>query len=424
MTVNVCVGGSGFCTLSEALAYCETLLPADITVLIDAGLYHETSVTRFQHPFGHMVDIVGPEPASASVSSVISVTGTGGGWNVALEVNDASAMIVGRVIEIYGTSGVSKHEMHRGAWKVVSIDDATHVTVMNTTYNVKPPVGAISASVRVFLAQINFTGCGGYIFAGLGGFSNCAIVGDGFTNGGGIWNGYAEPSPVGRTCIGPHLAIVGFGIEGVRANYGGIIAADSCVSSGNGNNGFMARDTAQLKLNNCVSSGNGWLAGSAPGGCNGFLSQDTSSVYAYSCQSIGNLGDGYYSRMSSNLLCDNGGPCISVGNFNGFRAALASTLQSVYGQALYCLGNGFKAQESASLLVSYSIVNGAVNGYIAISGSNIDARNSNASGIASTPYYADGLGTVTMSGAAGVIGSYPTANAARSSTADFGRVIN
>jgi hypothetical protein len=424
MIINVGSGCDDFEMLSAALAYCETQLPCDITVCIAPGIYHETAVTRFQHPFGHMVNIEGPIPSAATVSSVASVTGTGGGWTVVLLVDDTSKMAVGGIVEIYGTAGPAKHEMHRGAWKVLAIDDATHVTVMNTVYNVKPPIGAVTASVRIFLAQINFTGSGGYLFAGLGGFSNCAIVGDGFTNGGGIWNGYAEPSPVGRTCIGPHLAIVGFGIEGVRANYGGIIAADSCVSSGNGNNGFMARDTAQLKLNNCVSSGNGWLAALAPGGSNGFLSQDTSSVYAYSCQAIGNLGDGYYSRMSSNLLCDNGGPCISVGNFNGFKAALASTLQSVYGQALYCLGNGFKAEESAALLVSYSIVNGAVNGYIAITGATIDARSSNASNIGSTPYYADGLGTVTMSGASGVTGSYPTANAGRSTTGDFGRVIN
>jgi len=431
MTISINVLPSGaddgvtFKTVSKAIAFGAPQLTTDtVAIVLAAGNYAETAVTRFQDPNGHKLSINGPTPAAATISSVTSVSGTGGAWSVALLVNDTSAMLVGNVIEIYGTSGPWKHEMHRGAWKVTSIADATHVTVMNTTYNQQPPAGSVTGAIRIFLAQINFTGSGGYIFAGLGGFSNCAIVGDGFTNGGGVWNGYGEPSPIGRTCIGPHLAIVGFGIEGVRANYGGIIIADTCVSSGNGNNGFMARDTSQLKLTNCVSSGNGWLAGSAPGGCNGVLSQDTSSVYAFACQSIGNLGEGYYSRMSSNLLCDNGGPCLAAGNSNGFRAALASTLQSVYGQALYNIGNGFKAEENASLLVSYSLASGSVNGYVAMSGSTVDARNSNASSISSTPYYADTLGTVTMSGAVGLTGSYPTANAARSTTGDFGKVIN
>jgi hypothetical protein len=59
-----------------------------------------------------------------------------------------------------------------------------------------------------------------------------------------------------------------------------------------------------------------------------------------------------------------------------------------------------------------------------MSGATIDARNTNASNISSTAYYADTLGTVTMSGALGLPGAYPAANAARSATADFGKVIN
>ena len=308
--------------LSPAVGGSTIDFGATLTLQLAAG--HEVYMAPIiiSHPYGYRICIQGAATITTPISNTAAPGGTGGSWTVPLTVGSSAGVAVGDLVGIENAAGPTYYGNHNGAWQVTAIPDGTHVTVLNTSYWTPsgPPAGA-TGTLRVFPTQLIFHGTSGIISGKLGCLENVAIQGDRLgSNTMGVRDTDETREP-GKLNLGPYALVNGFSADGVRANYGGMINANYVTSSGNGNNGFLARDSAHLSCYYCIGSGNGWLAPPLSGG-NGFLSELAASVYLWSSAAYGNLEVGMVSRTMSTLLCDTGAPCTSAINQIGFEAGI------------------------------------------------------------------------------------------------------
>lgn len=440
-TLNV---PSAYSDINAAISYLSPyIIPQGVTatIALAAGHEHYTEPVTIQHPYGGNICIVGAPTTTQSITST-SVTGSSGNWSVELTISDSSQISVNDVVGIEDpvpttiAGVVPSRDLLVGVWSVTVINDATHITVKNTTY-AGAPLSNATGTLRIYPTQLNFSGAIGFIPQSLGCLQNVAIVGDGTYGAAfGVWDAAQTGAQAGTAYIGPYVAINGFYADGVRANYGGVINAQDVVSSNNGNNGFLARDVSHINcMIGCVASGNGVHA--PVGGGNGYLSENTSSQLHEGSVAIGNSGVGFYVRSASSLLC--GSPlCYAAYNYYDFESGVQSTLQN-YGVGAMSYGariNGWYASNGTILacpsLTSKATYNsyvadtdgqisavgaiadnqGASNyGFIALgNGTSINASLSSVTGTGVAGFAAGSGASVIMTGATGNTIATPTAN--------------
>lgn len=398
LTLNV---PSAFADIQAALDRLKgTWITSDatVTIAVAAGTYTYTAPVRVLHPNSDRIEIEGAATASHTLSSVTSVTGTGGGYTVRAVVNSTTGIAANDYVAITGTGGPSLHELHQGVFKVSTVVNGTTLDLTSTAWHVSPPTGSVTGTLRAFKTLLKFTGCSAVEVSGLGGLSNIALVGDQTLSTFGVLAGAMGALPGGSTVVGPAVGVANFGDDGVRSNYAAPVHATDVISSGNGNNGFLSRASGAMTVANCVSQGNGWQT--LGGGGNGFLSQLSSDMYVYAAVSVGNFGEGFLARNGGgSLLCDTASAVVAIGNVNGFRAETQGFLQASGSNkvAKNNTGAGFYAGPAGgALLATASLAqsNGS-HGYFADQEGSIVCDSSNATNNGGNGYKADNRGTIS-----------------------------
>jgi hypothetical protein len=326
-----------------------------VTIQVAAGVLDEAETIVVDYPYGDRIAIVGAPTRAVKITGVLAVEGQDRAYRVRLNVDSAHDIVPGLYLVIRETAGPPGHELHRGGWRVSSVDGPTTITIDNTASHGVPPTGA-TGDGAFYSTVLRFVAASGFRASSLGGLANIVIAGNGSPGTMGVWARDPSSTAIGSVVLGPKLLIAHFGAEGVRANYGGAIHATDVVASSNGNNGFMTRDNGTMSAISSLSSGNGLI--DVPGGGNGFLAQNSGSLYADRIEAWGNAGDGLYSRSTGSLLVDNDGPAISGYNSNGVHAAFNGFLQCEACRASSNAGNGFLAEAMGSLIADKSVALG------------------------------------------------------------------
>lgn len=386
--------------LAAALALLDGVVidqGAKIVVQIEPGIRTEPGTVVLDHPYGSRILVRGAPVAEVAISDASTVKGREGAYQVQLTVASTQGAAPGLYLGVTRTEGAAGHELHRGSWKVLTVDGPRNLTVANTVWQGPPPTGIRGAGI-LYRTVLRFNQGSGIKAASLGEISDLVIAGEGDAASIGIWGRDPTSTGVGAIVLGPRLAVVDFGAEGVRANYSGAVHAREVISSGNGNNGFMARDNGAMTALSSISSGNGGR--NVPGGGNGFLAQNSGSIYASRVEAWGNAGDGLFSRSGGSLLVDNAGPTVAGKNRNGFHAAYNGFLQREGCLALANAGNGFLVETVSSLLAQRSVSqDSGAEGYLCRANAFLDASGSKSLRSGSHAYAAVQRGLALLHGA-------------------------
>lgn len=335
-TINV---PADYPTIQEALDSIKyAWIPRDVAVTIQvaAGTYNHTSPIIFDHPCGRYIKIVGATPVTTTCSAVGTITGVAGDWSVPITVASTSGIAAGDYVIIKDTTGTDDHYAFRGIWKVISVDNATQITVQNTHRKSTFPTASLSGGTVVVLKTIlKFDGSGLIIEpnTALGFINNIALVGNG-TNGNGLCVGnsseYGNWGPSFILC-GENFGVNNFGWTGVAVIGSSIlqsVPSSVIASCGNGHRGFLASHCSAIIAPSSVSNGNS---------NSGFQAIGNSRIDVDSSVACGNNGFGYDASEVSSIK---GSYAIANNNNNaGFNCSVNSGISvpnsTAYGNTNY-----------------------------------------------------------------------------------------
>jgi hypothetical protein len=389
-----------YATVQDALAAVQnSIIDSGVTVTIAVtGRQTYTTPIQVRHPYGDRICITGTPTTTQAISAFASATGSAGGWSVKITVPSTSGIAVGDLVGVEGASGVTYADLQDGIWNVSAINSSTQLTETNTTwYSTAPPAGAVG-TLRTYPTQLKFTASTGVEADHLGCLEEIALHGSLTGTAFGLF--VKDPDDAiqqGTVLAGPHLGVAGFTVDGVRANYGGVIRASYVSVSNNGNNGFLTRDLAHINCQaGCVSTGNG-ISGLAPvqSGGNGFEAELDSSQLLEGALSVGNFEDGYLARTNSSILCDNSAPCSAIGNLtNNYETQVLGFLQNVGGVAFGAGNDSWVANGGVMLAISSTANHSGSNSYAATLGGYLNAQTSTATNQVDNGYSSSGTGTL------------------------------
>lgn len=312
-----------------------------LTINLPVGTVNLSEKTLIRSQNVHKLSISGIT-YSTTLTGLVGVSGIPKSYLVTLSLADASNVSVGDVVMIrHDITGTGGYHIHCGGWVVTAVS-GKNVTVKNTCHLSELPTSTITGGTVVILKSIlRYAGCDGIVAAGAGcikTINGVAIVGDyDLVAGTGTIGAHGfslttpditvaipDPSNVvfdasGCIAIGPDLAIVGFGEQGVVASErSGVVSnfISSCsnrkrgvysegahirgkfmLCSGNGEDGIIADIGGAIQANGSVCSGNG---------LNGFWSFNHSFLGAPGGIACGNYTNGGESRGPGALNLQNG----------------------------------------------------------------------------------------------------------------------
>ncbi len=332
-------------TLSQVPSVLKLLSRAEfrgsLTINLPVGTVNLSEKTLIRSQNVHKLSISGIT-YSTTLTGLVGVSGIPKSYLVTLSLADASNVSVGDIVMIrHDITGTGGYHIHCGGWVVTAVS-GKNVTVKNTCHLSELPTSTITGGTVVILKSIlRYAGCDGIVAAGAGcikTINGVAIVGDyDLVAGTGTIGAHGfslatpditvaiqDPSNVvfdasGCIAIGPDLAIVGFGEQGVVASErSGVVSnfISSCsnrkrgvysegahirgkfmLCSGNGEDGIIADIGGAIQANGSVCSGNG---------LNGFWSFNHGFLGAPGGIACGNYTNGGESRGPGALNLQNG----------------------------------------------------------------------------------------------------------------------
>lgn len=347
-TETVSVPGD-YATLNEALAAIESwYIPASsyVDIVLASGSHTSTTATVFRHPCGERVRIKGTAFIQTSITSLNgSVSGSPGNYSVTLNVASVAGMAVNDYAVLAARGGTGPWQIHSGCWKITNVDTVNkRITVTNTARNASFPTTTLTTgTLNVLRTVLKYNGCDGIRTEGskLGLLVNVAVVGNRTGDFSGITaaalDGTADPAKMtgtGAIVCGEFVGVCGFGANGVIANNGSFIFANSVASSNNVKYGFYAAVAAGIQAREAAGNGNdesgvisdyggsAWVAGShfCGNGGNGMLVFNGGHIIANEVVCSANVARGIDARLgvitgelatcsyngNGGVLCQNG----------------------------------------------------------------------------------------------------------------------
>jgi hypothetical protein len=322
--------GTPWRTVTKALDYLkDKWINTDVAVTISLadgndGDHVYTSEIAPTHPCGSQITIKGANTHSKSMTSVQSSSGSAGAWAVVLNLDSVADIEANDYVMISGAANGTLPKYIMGIWKVTNVDAVnTRITVSTTHKNATAPSGAVTATVLVLKAVVNFNGCDGFVLRNGHhiNLENLAIVGNGTANTVGVFASGDEAAIAYASCGGSVTCVAGtVGVSGFTygylAQFSGAIFADSSTSSGNTGYGYLAQYSGSIWASSSTSSGNT---------VDGYLAQYSGAIFASSSTASGNTGIGYLAQYSGSIWASSS---TSSGNTIGYLAQFSGSINA------------------------------------------------------------------------------------------------
>ncbi len=374
-TETVSVPGD-YATLNEAVeAIASWFIPGTSFVDIEVAAGHyaaSTEATVFRQSCGERVRIVGADYLQEDIVSLHAApTGAAGAWSVVLNIADTAGMSVGDYAVVAARGGTGDWEIHSGAWRITAIDTVNdRITVLNTAQNAAFPTTTLTdGTVNVLRTVLTYNGCDGIRTEGskLGLLKNVMIVGDGTGDFSGLnaaghdgegGDVASKMSGAGSIVCGEFVGVSTFGANGMVANHGSSIFANSAACSNNGKYGFYAAVASAIEAREACGNGNetggviadyggtAWIAGShfcGNGGSGAFVFNGGHLVgnEVACCANVELGGDIRFGDATLELAKCNGNGTGGVLCYNGSRLAFdGSTASGNTGPGVRALRGG------------------------------------------------------------------------------------
>lgn len=272
-TINV---PADFSTIQEALdSLSKTFIPSSVTVTIklEEGNYTQSKAIHVSHQNSDRIEIIGADPIEYTVASLQSVSQTEFGFNL----NDASGIMVGDIVDITETFGTGHHHSLMGAYRVTAVSDNT-VTVIHHMMTPVSELGVVTLNSQTILRKIPSAifcnECGGLQIGygkALKRWRNIALVGDGSV----IWDGGWASHGIhvgarGMLYLEGYVSCIEFGMSGLVAGGASFIWGQIGKLCGNKNHGLQLAYGAGIDSTYSVTNHNGlagvYTEGVMPGG--------------------------------------------------------------------------------------------------------------------------------------------------------------
>ena len=372
------------------------------TLTLDADIY--TLATSNRLDWADNLTINGATPETLTFSSLGSITGSAGAWDVPITVASAGSAAVGLFLRLTAASGTGKPEVIEGIWKITDVTGSV-ISITHTARNASFPTLTISdVTINLITTIINCDDEN--VFQQYGGnYQSDNIVYE-------VLNAIALDGTK-AFAVAPRANASENYYANASAKFGSFIGF-----SGGGNHGIVVGGTGwvECEANVCACGNNQ----------DGFHATEGASMFAKFCIASGNDESGVMSEMNADIECDGVHACsngdhgceslagkmglsqnTSILSYNVLRGLHAQDGAIVRANSITCDFNedaGMKAETGAIIIATNAICdNNANEGFFATRFTYIDASDSTSTNN-TTGYRAerrgwiDALGTITVSG--------------------------